>query len=449
MLKLAYLSPLPPIRSGISDYSQILLSHLALKAQVDLWVDGFTPTDFRLQQACEVIDYTKDPERLGELEHYDGVIYQQSNEIKYHRRIYELALLYPGVNVIHDFSLHPFLATYWLDYKKDGQGYLDEMAYSHGEGGLKVARATLAECQAGRWDQTPWETAPLRYPLNRRLLRRSKGVVVHSDFARERIEEIEPALPVATIAHLGLDEPMPQAAPPLVESLRRYPGIILVSLGFATNHKGLDIALKAFAALRKQGVEAVYLLVGEIMPSCPLTRTLNDLGLTLGEEVLTTGFVEDAGLLNCYLNLAHICISLRRRTMGETSGIAVRALALGKPLIVSDVGWFGNLPNDCVVKLSGGRGEADRLTRFLLELCREPALRQLLGEHAKRYAEQHCVAEMIADQYVSFCQAVSGRAPLDPHPPAYLVAEAKTLHKPSCADVTNLDHLVQQIEKDL
>ena len=95
--------------------------------------------------------------------------------MKYHLRIYETALRYPGINVVHDFSLHPFLATYWLEDKKDGQGYLDEMAYAHGGDGLRIARAALAECEAGNWEQVPWETAPLRYPLNRRLLRRSKA----------------------------------------------------------------------------------------------------------------------------------------------------------------------------------------------------------------------------------------------------------------------------------
>ena len=37
-------------------------------------------------------------------------------------------------------------------------------------------------------------------------------------------------------------------------------------------------------------------------------------------------------------------VSLRSPTMGETSGTAIRALALGKPLVVSDVGWFAELP---------------------------------------------------------------------------------------------------------
>ena len=37
-------------------------------------------------------------------------------------------------------------------------------------------------------------------------------------------------------------------------------------------------------------------------------------------------------------------VSLRSPTMGETSGSAIRALSLGKPLVVSDVGWFSELP---------------------------------------------------------------------------------------------------------
>ena len=65
MLRLAFFSPLPPLRSGISDYSQTLLTYLAPKAQMTLWVDGYTPTDFRYQREFEIIDYTSDPARLS------------------------------------------------------------------------------------------------------------------------------------------------------------------------------------------------------------------------------------------------------------------------------------------------------------------------------------------------------------------------------------------------
>ena len=46
-----------------------------------------------------------------------------------------------------------------------------------------------------------------------------------------------------------------------------------------------------------------------------------------------------------------VCVNLRHPTMGETSGSAIRALSLGKPLVVSDVGWFRELPDDVALKV--------------------------------------------------------------------------------------------------
>ena len=50
-------------------------------------------------------------------------------------------------------------------------------------------------------------------------------------------------------------------------------------------------------------------------------------------------------------------VSLRWPTMGETSAAAVRALSLGKPLVVSDVGAFRELPDEVAIKVPVGEGE--------------------------------------------------------------------------------------------
>ena len=50
-----------------------------------------------------------------------------------------------------------------------------------------------------------------------------------------------------------------------------------------------------------------------------------------------------------------IHVSLRSPTMGETSGTAIRALSLGKPLVVSDVGWFSELPDGVALKVGRRR----------------------------------------------------------------------------------------------
>ena len=54
-----------------------------------------------------------------------------------------------------------------------------------------------------------------------------------------------------------------------------------------------------------------------------------------------------------------VLVNLRYPTMGETSGSVIRALSLGKPLVVSDVGWFRELPDDVVLKVPVDEYEVD------------------------------------------------------------------------------------------
>ena len=63
-MKLAYFSPLSPKHSGIADYSEELLPYLAQHAEIDLFVDGFTPTNEAITQAFDVFDYQRDPSIL-------------------------------------------------------------------------------------------------------------------------------------------------------------------------------------------------------------------------------------------------------------------------------------------------------------------------------------------------------------------------------------------------
>ena len=62
------------------------------------------------------------------------------------------------------------------------------------------------------------------------------------------------------------------------------------------------------------------------------------------------GYVDETRLWQLMM-AADVHVNLRSPTMGETSGTAIRALSLGKPLVVSDVGWFAELPDDVALKI--------------------------------------------------------------------------------------------------
>jgi len=43
-----------------------------------------------------------------------------------------------------------------------------------------------------------------------------------------------------------------------------------------------------------------------------------------------------------------IAINLRGHTVGETSASLCRLMGIGVPAVVSDIGWFAEIPDDCV-----------------------------------------------------------------------------------------------------
>ena len=77
------------------------------------------------------------------------------------------------------------------------------------------------------------------------------------------------------------------------------------------------------------------------------------------------GYVDEARLW-ALMKACDVHVSLRSPTMGETSGTAIRALSLGKPLVVSDVGWFAELAGRRRAQGAGrrpGGGDARRRAR--------------------------------------------------------------------------------------
>ena len=102
----------------------------------------------------------------------------------------------------------------------------------------------------------------------------------------------------------------------------------------------------------------------------------------------------------------HVC--LRAPTMGETSGTAIRALALGKPLVVSDVGWFSELPDDVALKVGVDTHEADTLTAALELLATRPDARASMGAASLALAASGHSVERVADLYAAALEESAG-----------------------------------------
>ena len=381
-LNIAYFSPLPPSRSGIADYSAELLPHLTELADVTVFAEDPATVELPGMAIRPISEFPQS--HAG----YALPLYQMGNSDQ-HDSVYAMLLRYPGVVVLHDYFLHHFI-RHRTAGRGDWTGYSREMGYALGADGRRMVR----EVESGAAE------APLfNVPLNQRVLDSALGLIVHSRFAADRARQYRPDLPLAIV-------------PALVEmrtgrSLRERlelpdKAVLFGGFGQITTEKRIDAALSAFRHLLRRLPEARFLLVGDVQPDVDLPGLVTR--LELDNAVHHIGYVHDLDEFINWIHTVDVVVNLRLPTVGETSAVALRAMAAARPLIVYDHGWYSELPGGAAVKVAPG--DATALHEAMETLAQSAALRQSMGQAGYEYARSYCRPSLVAADYIDFVRAV-------------------------------------------
>ena len=146
-------------------------------------------------------------------------------------------------------------------------------------------------------------------------------------------------------------------------------------------NKRIPQLLEAFALLRERRPGARLLLVGAAAERFDLERRFERLGLG-GEALIREDYVPEERLWSL-MAACDVLVNLRSPTMGETSGAVIRGLSLGKAMLVSDVGWFSELPDGVALQDPGRRARGRR--RSPRRSSWRPTASDELGEAAREY----------------------------------------------------------------
>jgi glycosyltransferase involved in cell wall biosynthesis len=370
-VKVAYFSPLPPSRSGIADYSALLLS--ALEQLVDV----------------EVVR----PGRTRPVADADVALYHIGNDPDAHAWIVDALRRRPGVVVLHDFVIHHLVAGMTIG-RKDGHAYLTAMEREAGVAGRMLGWGVLE----GRVPPL-WEVRPDEFPLAGEVLDRATGVIVHSRYAETQAREHGYDGPLWRIPH-------PSWPAPAIEPVAIEGAPLIGCFGHLNENKRIPQLLRAFAEYRTTHPNARLLLVGAEAPGFDLEGRLARVGLDT-EGVIREPYVEESRLWSL-LAACDACVLLRAPTMGETSGSAIRTLSLGKPLVVSDLGWFAELPDDVALKVPvGGDAEMAGIVAALEQLS-DPATVARMGAAAAAYVKREHALPLVAERYVAALEEAAG-----------------------------------------
>ena len=306
---------MPPEASGIADYSALLLP--ALRGHVDVTVAKRG---------------AKRPPRGIDL-----AVYHIGNNPDAHGWILDALRRVPGVVVLHDFVLHHLVAGVTIG-RRDGHGYLDAMEREHGVVGRLLGARRPRQAAAAALGGAP-RGLPAR---GRRALARDRSrrpLPLRRGTGRARPDSPGPIEPVPHpgVARSRASQPAAIDGDPLIGAF-----------GNVNRVEARPAAPRGFARLRAEHPGARLLLVGATSPGFDLERRLQRLGLG-GDGIVREGYVDERRLWEL-MAACDVHVNLRSPTMGETSGTAIRALTLGKPLVVSDVGWFAELPDGVALR---------------------------------------------------------------------------------------------------
>ena len=428
MKRVAWFTPLPPVRSGVARYSVEVLSPLGHHFEIDVFVDTaerhapsgvtgvFSAHDF-------VWKHVADP--------YALIVYQLGNA-PCHDYMWPYLVRFPGLVTLHDGQLHHSRARRLLEEKRP-EHYRAEFRYNHPDADPCMTELGVAGL-LGALTQL--------WPMRRVVLASSRLVLVHNTRLAEELRE-EDADVAVDVVDMGVPEQ--PALAPMRELVRTRFGlprdaVLFAAFGKVTPEKRIAQALRALAALTPE-TPWHLMLCGERVDHYDPRADAQQLGIA--DRVTVTGYVDEDEMPG-YISAADICFCLRWPSSRETSASWLRCLAAGKPTIVTDLVHLSDVrsldPRSWTVAgYPAGRdalGQAVRaasisidlrdedhaLGRAVRRITEDRDLRETLGRAARQLWTDRFTLDRMAAGYVRAMERLCGprtggprRTRLPPH----------------------------------
>lgn len=393
----ALFSPMPPVPSGISDYTADLLPFLSQRLELELWVDQ-PRIECAEASGIAVQRWSANAWRRRQSE-YDLVVYQMGNSPA-HSYMLDAMSIRPGLVVLHDLVLHHLM--FWRAVMTGrSSAYIRDMTARYGEIGRRVAQEMLL-------GKSPLEA--FKCPLSEDVVKASVGIACHSRYVASKIASIAgPKL----VHHVPMGVPIPM---PANKSLaRRSLGLpdkatLGLSIGHVNPYKGMELVLRVVSRLANRLPDLRLVIAGSVSPQFPLDRLIG--AYEAEASVIYLGRVSPDHL-PILLSSVDFSFSLRYPTAGETSASLLRALSYGVPGLVTDVGAFSELPDGCCPKVPIGPEAEDVLEAYVCALVENQDLREAASMEARRFIASHHSLTHSANAYFDLIGRLLG-SPIEP-----------------------------------
>ncbi|MEO0288863.1 MAG: hypothetical protein ABIN00_04440 [candidate division WOR-3 bacterium] len=361
------MSPFPPVKSGISVYSEALLDELKKSEEFDFFCVSATPNGKGIY-----IDLVHDGD-------FDILIYSIGNH-PLHLASYEKALKEPGIVFLHDLNLHdllyyrsiehnePFLYLKYLLNETDDFQKIKQLLNNQGKD-----RNLFADL-----------------PLLKELAISNNYFIVHSEYAKKLIREKNPYASVLKINHI-----CPWAEK--VDRLKKEKVTIGI-FGYLSKDRMIEETLQIFKKFKTVSTKQIILrFVGEDV-DIDLKKIIEQQNLKQFCEIFRNVNDED------FLKLMKECdyaINIRYPVRGEMSSNLIKFLGFGIPTAIIREKSFEDIPQDCIFSIDIKNFEIS-LLNFFVKIEQNDLSLEKISENAYEFAKNQCSIEKGSLQILDF-----------------------------------------------
>jgi len=222
---------------------------------------------------------------------------------------------------------------------------------------------------------------PFYYLLEYFTFSHSDFIVYSSFWVKKTLDEIMRIRTQSAVLHHGIDTK--KFNPKIKSNISKKLGLNGVVIGFfgrLVKVKGIDVLIKSFAKLRKDGCKASLLIVGE----GPENRNLKLLTKELGIEKHTffTGFVH-RNQIPKYMKACDVIV-LPSKAEGFSSAV-LEAMAMGKVFVGTEVGGVPEIIENWKSGVKIKPENVDELYGVLKKLLYDKKLMKGIGRNAYKF----------------------------------------------------------------
>ena len=375
-LRLAFFTPLPPQKSGISSHAIELLPTLTKNFSIKVFTERFSP---ELNESHWSYSELVHPISEFNSDEFDVCLYNIGNS-EFHIESAKILEKNPGIVILHDAYLSGLA---WITTVHTGnQSEFAKMLYKQG-GSIALSNFLRGE---------PIEKIIASLMLNGFVIEKATSLVVHSQYSKELIRRDYEYFDNVDIRVLPQQHQV-TAGLGLLDQTEET-NISFATFGAIAETKSCGKLLAAWkGSLAERSGQATLYFVGENL-STDIEDNIKE--LDLNDTVTITGYLPTEEYAK-FLHRIDVGIQLRRSSRGETSRALLDVMSAGKPVIANANGSFSEFRDYGAIMLEDDF-EIFELRHAIDSLYVDEVLRATLGQlNLEKIHTNHSIASYSAE----------------------------------------------------